>query len=154
GGPYTITVSRKDDPTKFRKEFKRILVGDIWLLGGQSNMFGIDVIKEELPELPYLNMYNVMHIETTGHWCAGVPPIHRIPEQFARFTIRSQHPEYSQERVEKMIADKEPVGGIDCSYFFARKLYAETGVPIGLIPCAMGGAIAIWNPKERASNRY
>lgn len=154
GGPYSITVSLKDAPAKFSKRFERILVGDIWLLGGQSNMFGIDLIKEELAALPYLNMFNVMHIETTGHWCAGVPPIHRIPEPFAEFVIKGQHPDYPDQRVKKIIADKEPVGGIDCSYFFARKLYAESRVPIGLIPCAIGGAMAIWSPKERDSNRY
>src|SRR5262249_14200578 len=36
----------------------------------------------------------------------------------------------------------------------ARTLYAESRVPIGLIPCATGGALAIWDPRDRARNRY
>lgn len=154
GGPYTITVSRPGAGGDKILGFQNILVGDIWLLGGQSNMFGIDLIKEPLPSLPYVNMFNVEHIKEEGHWCAGLPPIHRIPEPFALFVLKAQHPEYSDEQIKKVIAAKTPVGGIDCSYFFARKLFAESRVPIGLIPCAVGGALAIWDPKDRAGNRY
>ena len=154
GGPYTITVMAKDHLARPLVQFRRVLVGDIWVLGGQSNMFGIDVIMEPLPELPYLNMLNVLHVERDAHWCAGVPPIHRIPESLAPFVIKGQHPEYSEEKVRSIIASKIPVGGIDCSYFFARKLYALSGVPIGLIPCATGGALAIWDPRGRDGNRY
>lgn len=154
GGPYTITATAKDAAGQSPLVFRHILVGDIWILGGQSNMFGIDMIREELPALDYLNMLNPVHIQLEAHWCAGLPPIHRIPDQFAPFTLKSQHPEYTPEQIQKIIADKTPVGGIDASYFFARSLYAATKVPIGLIPCAMGGALAIWDPQERAKNRY
>jgi sialate O-acetylesterase len=154
GGPYKITIAAKDDLSKPLLQVRRVLVGDIWVLAGQSNMYGIDVIKEELPELPYLNMLNVLHVERDSHWCAGVPPIHRIPASNAPFVLKAQHPEYSPEQVRAIIDSKSPVGGIDCSYFFARKLYAESGVPIGLIPCATGGALAIWDPENRAKNRY
>ena len=154
GGPYTITVMAKDPLARPLAQFRRILVGDIWVLGGQSNMFGIDVIKEPLPELPYLNMLNVLHVERDAHWCAGVPPIHRIPESLAPFVIKGQHPEYSEEKIRSIVASKTPIGGIDCSYFFARKLYALSGVPIGLIPCATGGALAIWDPRGGDGNRY
>src|SRR5258708_31205305 len=40
GGPYTITISAKDQAAARPLVYKHILVGDIWLLGGQSNMFG------------------------------------------------------------------------------------------------------------------
>ncbi|HEY1602368.1 MAG TPA: sialate O-acetylesterase [Pirellulales bacterium] len=154
GGPYIISIASKDDPATAPWQFRRVLVGDIWILGGQSNMFGIDRIKQELPAVPYLNILDIKHIERDSHWCAGVPPIHRIPESLAPFIVKAQHPEYSEERIRTIIASKVPVGGIDCSYFFARALYAESGVPIGLIPCATGGALAIWNPQDRATNRY
>ena len=154
GGPYTITITAKDNPAATPVRFQRILVGDIWILGGQSNMFGIDRIKEELPELPYLNMLNVLHFQRDSHWCSGVPPIHRIPPSNAPFVIKRQHPEYSDAQVQSVLASNVPVGGIDCSYFFARKLHGDSGVPIGLIPCAIGGALAIWDPQDRAKNRY
>ena len=119
GGPYTVTVSPQGPGDGPKVSFRNVLVGDIWVLGGQSNMFGIDVIKETLPALPYLNMLDVQHILREGRWSAGLPPIHRIPDQFAPFTLKSQHPELSDDQVKKIIADKTPVGGIDCSYFFA-----------------------------------
>jgi sialate O-acetylesterase len=154
GGPYTISVAAKEDPAQSLARFQRILVGDIWILGGQSNMFGIDRIQQELPEVPYLNMLDIRHIEMDSHWRAGVPPIHRIPESLAEFVVRAQYPEYSVERVREIVASQAPVGGIDCSYFFARQLQGESGVPIGLIPCATGGALAIWDPRHAATNRY
>ena len=159
GGPYTVTVTSAAAATAAttgggKISFRNVLIGDIWLLGGQSNMFGIDVIKEKLPALPYLNILDPRHIFRDAHWCAGVPPIHRIPEQFAPFTLKSQHPELTDAEIKRTIAAKIPVGGIDCSYFFARKLYAESGVPIGLIPCATGGALAIWDPEHGDQNRY
>jgi sialate O-acetylesterase len=154
GGPYTITISPKDLPGDKPLVYRHILVGDLWLLGGQSNMFGADAIKEKLPTLPYLNMLNPVHILPEAHWCAGTPPIHRIPDVFAPHTLKFHQPGITEDRIKKILADKTPVGSIDCSYFFARKLYAESKVPIGLIPCAMGGALALWDPKERDKNRY
>ncbi len=154
GGPYTITISAKGLAAAKPLVFKHILVGDLWLLGGQSNMFGADAIKEELPTLPYLNMLNPVHIQTEAHWCSGTPPIHRIPDVFAPYTLRFHQPGITEDQIKKILAAKTPVGSIDCSYFFARKLYGESKVPIGLIPCAMGGALAMWDPKERDKNRY
>jgi sialate O-acetylesterase len=153
GGPYTVTVTLPG-AREAARTFHQILVGDIWILGGQSNMFGIDVIKENLPALPYLNMLDVQHVERDAHWAAGLPPIHRIPESLASSYLHNQHPEWTEEQIKQTIAAKAPVGGIDCSYFFARKLYAETRIPIGLVPCATGGALAIWNPAQREQNRY
>ncbi len=154
GGPYSIRIASAGSPEKDGMRFRNILVGDIWILGGQSNMFGIDVIKEKLPALPYLNMLNLLHFAKDAHWCAGEPPIHRIPEPFAESTLKRQHPDYSDAKIQEILDSKTPVGGIDCSYFFARKLFAESGVPIGLIPCATGAALAHWNPDEREKNRY
>jgi hypothetical protein len=154
GGPYTIRVAPAERPAEPARQFAHILVGDIWLLGGQSNMYGIDVVKEDLPSLPWLNMLNVRHIDRDAHWCAAVPPIHRIPEVFAAFTLKSQHPDYTDDRIRALAASGEAVGGIDCSYFFARKLHAESGIPIGLIPCATGGSLSIWDPDGANGNRY
>lgn len=154
GGPYAIEVSAKGDALAPALRLRNVLVGDIWILGGQSNMFGLDAIEDELPALPYLNMLDVMHIEHDAHWSSATPPIHRIPPVFAGGFLKNQNPQFSEEQVQAILASKAPVGGIDCSYFFARRLYEESGVPIGLIPCAVGGSLAIWNPDERDKNRY
>lgn len=154
GGPYSIAVSTAEAPEKTIVRFEHVLVGDIWILGGQSNMYGADIVREKLPALPYLNMLDVRHLELDAHWAAAVPPIHRIPEPFASFTLRAQHPEFTPQRVAEIIASQTPVGGIDPSYFFARALYEQSGVPLALVPCAMGGSLSMWDPANRAQNRY
>lgn len=48
GGPYQITltpVCSAGGPTE-QLEFENILVGDVWILGGQSNMEGIGQLKD------------------------------------------------------------------------------------------------------------
>ncbi len=154
GGPYAITGAASGGAEKGRVRFRNNLEPELWILVGKTNKFGIDGIKEPLQALSYLNMLNVLHFEKDAHWCAGEPPIHRIPEPFAQFTLKAQHPEYSDAKIREILDNKTPIGGIDCSYFFARKLYAESGVPVGLIPCATGAALAHWNPDERDQNRY
>jgi sialate O-acetylesterase len=154
GGPYTITLAPEGGPDKVEQVYRQILVGDIWILGGQSNMFGIDVIKESLPALPQLNFLNLLHFEKNAHWCEGLPPIHRIPDALAPSYLKNQHPQWTSEQIQETIRSKTPIGGTDCSYFFARKLSEESDVPVGLIPCATGAALAHWNPDNRDKNRY
>jgi hypothetical protein len=117
GGPYAITIAAAGNREQDGIRFRNILVGDIWILGGQSNIFGIDLIKEKLPALPYLSMLNLLHFAKDAHWCAGEPPIHRIPEPFAENTLKRQHPDYSDATIREILDSKTPVGGIDCSHF-------------------------------------
>jgi len=153
GGPYTLRV-RVTGVDGSPLVFQSVLVGDIWILGGQSNMYGLARIEDDLPVLPTVNLFDFTHIHREGRWCAAKPPIHRIPEVFAPGILKSQRPGITDEQIQQIFDDKLPVGGIDCSYFFARRLVRETGVPIGLIPCAMGGPLALWDPDERNKNRY
>ena len=51
--------------------FRHILVGDIWLMAGQSNMYGSVRLEEKLPALPYLNMLNFELTREEPHWCAS-----------------------------------------------------------------------------------
>ncbi|MBI3347044.1 MAG: hypothetical protein HY020_07505, partial [Burkholderiales bacterium] len=44
------------------------------------------------------------------------------------YTLKSQHPEYSDAKIREILDNKTPVGGIDCSYFFARTLFADSRV--------------------------
>ncbi len=153
GGPYKITVQSSTDDKK-SLAFHNVLVGDIWILAGQSNMYGLARLEEALPALPNVNLYDFEHIHAKGRWCAAIPPIHRIPDVFASGILKSQRPGITDEQIQQILKDKQPVGGTDCSYFFARQMVKETGVPIGLVPCAMGGSLALWDPGERDQNRY
>src|SRR4051812_1484781 len=55
GGPYTVEVVPDGGPAR-KTVFRHVLVGDLWLTGGQSNMFGGDLLGEDLPPLPRVNL--------------------------------------------------------------------------------------------------
>ena len=157
GGPYVVEVRPPNGKggSKDRVVFRNILVGDIWILGGQSNMYGIALLEEKLPALPYLNMLNVMHTKLDSHWCAAIPPIHRRPDQFAPPTLRTQFSGIGDEQIKQIMTEKTPVGGVGPAYFFAQELHRlGSEVPLGVIPCAHGAALAIWDPAKRDQNRY
>ncbi len=71
GGEYTLRFRLGDQ----QAEFRHILVGDIWLIGGQSNAVGIPHVPEKpSPGVHYLR---------DNHWGVGVdplfPPIFPLP---------------------------------------------------------------------------
>jgi hypothetical protein len=82
GGPYTVELTA-DGNAKSRISFRNILVGDIWILGGQSNMFGAATLEESLPALPYANMLDPKHTLMDSHWRPAIPPIHRVSAALA-----------------------------------------------------------------------
>ena len=53
-----------------------------------------------------------------------------------------------------MVKDKVPAGGIGPGYFFAQALHEESGVPIGLLPFAIGAALSDWAPEQPNKGRY
>ena len=99
---------------------KDVLVGEVWLASGQSNMewtvAGSEGGKEEIAESkdPLLRVYVSKNVaidtpqkDFAGSW------LPTDPANTARFTA---------------------VG-----YYFAKKLRAELGVPVGVIECSWGG---------------
>lgn len=121
GGPYALTVSGPQSVT-----LTNILVGDIWLCGGQSNMEwplsrahngGAEVAAANHPHIRLFNVKSrAAYAPTTeldGTWKVCSPQ-----------TVTED-------------------GGVSAvGYFFARKVRSETNVPIGLIKVAWGGTPA------------
>jgi len=126
GGPYTLTVKGKNNSIILTN----ILIGDIWLCSGQSNMEwtvnSVDYADREIAEADYpmIRSFNVVKNisfkpldELDGEWTICSPE-----------TV----PNYSA------------VG-----YFFARKLFKETGIPIGIINSSWGGTdIETWTSAD------
>ena len=103
-----------------KKEIKDVLVGEVWLASGQSNMewrvSSSDGAKEEIAEAkdPLLRVFvsaNVATREQQTDWNGTWNPTQ--PDKTGSFTA---------------------VG-----YYFAKQLRAELGVPVGIIECAWGG---------------
>jgi sialate O-acetylesterase len=118
GGPYTLTVAGENTV-----ELRNILVGEVWICSGQSNMEftlqGATTGRQALDESqdPLLHLYVVPHN-------AQPMPIHEVngawresgPDTAARFSA---------------------VG-----YFFGRDLRRALKVPVGLIETNWGGTPA------------
>ena len=120
GGPYTLKL---DGPQHV--EFSDVLVGDIWLCGGQSNMAfaignaltGAEVVKSA--NLPGIRLF---HVATKSAY----QPAPVVQGHWYVFSPESLNAE----------------GGFSAvAFYFGRKIHQETGVPIGLIADAVGGAL-------------
>jgi sialate O-acetylesterase len=122
GGPYTVKISGAEQSVVLHE----VLVGDVWLCGGQSNM-----------ELPLSRARNgADEIKDASH-----------PE-IRLFTVTS-HVAYSPAAVPRgswKICSPQTVaegGGFSAvAYFFGRKLQDELHVPVGLVQDCMGGTPA------------
>jgi sialate O-acetylesterase len=126
GGPYEIVIKGYNEI-----KFKNVLIGEVWLCSGQSNMAwsarsGINNAEEEIENASYPNirLFTVYQATSlypqdhfTGEW------VECTPETMQNFSA--------------------------VAYFFARNLSKELGVPVGVINSSWGGTPAeSWMPEE------
>jgi len=119
GGPFQLSIKATNTIT-----LNDVLVGDVWVASGQSNM-----------EFPLTGLANA--------------PAEIAAAQYPRirlFRVEHKPADYPQENVEsegwaactpETVADSSAV-----AYFFARNLQQKLGVPIGLIESYWGGTAA------------
>ncbi len=127
GGPYRLTFVVANN---YGKELEshtvdKILVGDVWVLAGQSNMVGRAELKNV--ETPH----ELVHVyQPKGGWAQAKEPIHERRERNGM------------------------VIGAGLSLRFAKELVKRTGIPIGLIPTAVGGtSLWQWDPALKTKGR-
>ena len=122
GGPYTVTIKGHEAIV-----LKNVMLGEVWLLSGQSNMHRtpmqeLNNKEEEIKNAKYpaIRFFNVpLHQsgtrqdDTPGRWeeCT--------PETFKTFS--------------------------SAGYFFGREIHQKLNVPVGLINSSWGGTpIKVW----------
>lgn len=125
GGPYRIQVNDI--------ELKDVLVGDVWLCSGQSNM--------ELPVRRVMDMFaeeiSTYHNEKIRHLI--VPKTYNFHEPQKDMPATSWKA-LTQENVMEFSA---------LAYFFAKEMYERTGVPVGIINSSWGGTpVEAWMSEE------
>ena len=121
GGPYTLKI---DGPQHV--EFGDILVGDVWLCSGQSNMeFSLRGARDGEAEVAAANHPGIRFFRVPSKSAYG--PV-AVPAGEWKVCAPEIFPMWG--------------GGSAVAYYFARKVNAETGVPIGLIQSAVGGTPA------------
>lgn len=127
GGPYSIHIKGKTNDIFLND----ILIGEVWLCSGQSNMewsanLGIDNAEEEIKNAthPNIRFFSVdkrtsatEQDNLSGSWVVC------SPESMQNFTA--------------------------IGYFFARRLQEEINIPIGIIDTSWGATSAeVWTPKS------
>ncbi|SEW42576.1 sialate O-acetylesterase [Chitinophaga arvensicola] len=126
GGPYTLSVNGKNNVT-----LKDVLMGDVWICSGQSNMeFHVnDVLNADKEKAQSANP-QIRHFY--------------LPKDMA------VTPKTDVKKSEWLAADPENTGSFTAvGYFFAKALNEQLHVPIGLIHTSWGGTIVeTWISRE------
>lgn len=127
--PYCLIITSGGDTVSF----KNILLGEVWVASGQSNMeyrMGSDLVNKEeelrqadYPEIRFRIVDNI----------ASIVPLHDIKQNEWKICSPVNAPEFSA-----------------VAYFFARSLWKQLNVPVGIIVAARGATgIETWMSKER-----
>lgn len=132
GGPYTVTIKTSDSTIVIND----VLIGEVWLASGQSNM---DIGVAGWP--PNDTIFNSAR-EIEG---ANYPAIRflKVPFNISTRPLDSTGGKW-------IASSPATAGGFSATaFFFARKLYQELAVPIGIIQSAIGGTpVEAWTSKE------
>ena len=112
GGPYTMEIKGKNTIV-----LNDILIGDVWLCAGQSNM----VHQMRLHNTIYAN-----EIKTAENL--------NIRQFFVPNTVNLNAPQSDVLQSAWKAVNNENIGDFSAvAYFFAKKLYADNKVPIGIV---------------------
>jgi sialate O-acetylesterase len=138
GGPYDIALCIENASGARRDELtiRNILVGDVWILAGQSNMEGVGYRKDGLKPHPLVRAFYM-----DDHWGIAEDPLHRL------WTA------VDQVHVDLIGGSRIPGSphiGVGPGMSYALEMRSKTGIPQGLICCAHGGtSMAQWDPGMR-----
>ncbi len=133
GGPYVIELAIGAESVEVRD----VLVGDVWLLTGQSNMFGCGLFPDRAkPSKSVRGFY------MDDHWRVAEDPLHNMWN-----AVDEVHATIGRGLPAAPGGPKKYRKGVGPGVAFGKKYFSVTGVPQGLIACAHGGTSMLqWNP--------
>lgn len=125
GGPYIIEVNEII--------IRDILIGDVWLASGQSNMeTPIARLVDRFPEINVSNNHMIRH--------------YKVPTQNV---IESEKEEIAQGAQWYSATASDVMKWTALAYFYAQEAYAHTKVPVGMLVSSLGGSsIESWISQE------
>ena len=126
GGPYELSVKGRN-----KISIKNVLVGDVWICSGQSNMeFKVSQAENADKEIDDANYPSIREF-TVSRDLSSLP--------------------LDDVKVGKWeVCNTSTVGNFTAvGFFFAKKIYAELKIPIGLIHTSWGGTVSeTWTSRE------
>jgi sialate O-acetylesterase len=141
GGPFQLTISSENKTI----EFNDILIGEVWLASGQSNMHldlkrtlnGDEVAKKA--NNPNIRIYYMKPTFPTGK-----DGIHTLEE-----LKKIQNNQYFNTKGWVKVTPENILYFSAVAYYFAEKLQGELNIPVGIIHNAVPGSpIESWLSKE------
>lgn len=135
--PSTVTI-QVVQVSETKITLDNILIGDVWFAGGQSNMekkvdymLEADQMIQEADNYPNIRAFR-------AEYNSVFEPVDEVKPGNASWIVADS------DNVEKVSA---------VAYSFAKKIYMETGVPIGLMQAYIGGTeIETWISEEKIGN--
>jgi len=131
GGPYELKISESGKPNP-EIRLKGILIGDVWLASGQSNMewqvqqaqdASKEIANADFPEIRFLFVEHDKKLTPQLDILAGK----------WRVCNPSNAPQFSA-----------------VAYYFARKIHKDHNVPVGIIQSTWGGTpVQSWTSREK-----
>lgn len=137
GGPYTIVF---DDGKK--TEIKNVLIGEVWLCSGQSNM-----------EMP-MKGWKGQPVEGSAELIMNAKPEIAVRHCY----VKRETSLKVEDKCQAVWTENTPEGVAESSayaYFFARKLNEVLNVPVGVINVSWGGSsIQAWMSRELLEREF
>jgi len=137
--PQQLTVQGKDETLVLGN----VLIGDIWLLGGQSNMeFPLSRIENGNLEIVSANYENIRILTVPAQNGPdnkqGFPRLHEWSSWSGRHFRKGDWDVCSPDVVRELSA---------IGYVFARRIHMASQVPIGVVDVSRGGTtVETWTP--------
>ncbi|NQZ56337.1 MAG: 9-O-acetylesterase [Lentisphaeraceae bacterium] len=124
------------------KTIKDILIGEVWLCGGQSNMdFSLLQLSTKAKDAKYQPIADYINNEIET---AIDPLLRQIKVQKKVSALEEKH---TFNGVWQKLVRSEVSSFTATGYFFARELRQKLGVPVGLLNCNWGGTrVEPWIP--------
>jgi len=121
-GPYTITISDGKPVT-----INDVLIGEVWLCSGQSNM---EMAMKGFKDQPILGSNEAIFNSTNEHI-----RLYTVPRSVQRL------PQDTSKQSSWKMAEPEAVSNFSATaYYFGKMLYERLRVPIGLVNISYGGS--------------
>ena len=131
GGPHTLTVSAG----KTRLHFSNVLVGEVWLCSGQSNMeFMLKEASTARMDIPQSDNNNIRLLDMKARWRTN-------PVEWEESVLDSlNHLQYYKDSQWTVCTSASAADFSAVAYYFGKMLQDSLHVPVGLICNAIGGS--------------